>query len=173
MARPDDAATGKHDTAGEHADGDKDDADKDDWGWTEDPDAPKTVEATLDAMGADLRKLTRSSLIATLGVALVLLLVEANAGAGFKVTTGFLLGGGLATVNLWILAGGYFAVVDQRATIPRVLLSTVGSLAALLGVALWIILSHPEWSLGFGLGLAVPALGGILYALQNKAPNQP
>lgn len=149
------------------------DDDKDDWGWTEDPDAPKGVDATLDAMGADLRKLTRSSLIATLGVALVLVLVEANAGNGFNVTTGFVLGGGLATLNLWILAGGYFAIVDQRATIPRVLLSTVGSLGVLLGVALWIILSHPEWSLGFGLGLAVPALGGILYALQNKAPNQP
>ncbi len=142
--------------------------------WHVDPDAPVGVDATLDAMGADLRKLTRSSLIATVGVALVLFLVELAAageqGSGFNVTKGFVVGGGLATVNLWVLAGGYFAIVDQRATAARVLLATVGSLALLLGVALWIVLVRREWSVGFGLGLAVPALGGIVYAVTNKPP---
>lgn len=144
----------------------------DDDTWHVDPDAPKTVDATLDAMGADLRKLTRSSLIATVGVAVVIAIVEAVGSGEFNVTKGFLLGGGLATINLWILAGGYFAIVDKRATAARVLLATVGSLTVLLGVALWIVLFHRAWSVGFGLGLAVPALGGILYAVQNKPPNQ-
>lgn len=145
-----------------------DDADDD---WHVDPDAPQGVQATLDAMGQDLRKLTRSSLIATVGVALVLFLVElGTGGAGFNVTKGFVVGGGLATVNLWVLAGGYFAIVDQRATAARVLLATVGSLALLLGVALWIVLVKRDWSVGFGLGLAVPALGGIVYAATHKPP---
>jgi hypothetical protein len=135
-----------------------------------DPDAPQGVQATLDAMGKDMRRLTRSSLIATVGVAVVIAIVEAAAGHGFAVTKGFLLGGCLATANLWVLAGGYFAIVDGRATGPRVLLAAVGSLALLLGAATWVVFFRSTWSVGFGLGLAVPALGGILYALQNKPP---
>ncbi len=129
--------------------------------------APKTVDGKLDKMGADLRRLTRSSLIATLGVALLFALTDASAGHGFANTTGFVVGGGLATLNLWMLAGGFFAVIDGRAVAIRVILSTVGSMSVLFGVALYVIFAHREWTLGFAVGLTVPALGGILYAFEN------
>jgi hypothetical protein len=136
--------------------------------WHEDPDAPKTTEGRLDAMGKDLRRLTRESLFSTVAVAVVIGLLEAWNRAGFPHSKGFLLGGTLATLNLWILAGGYFAIVDGRAVLPRVALAAVGSLTALLGVAIAIVFLQPTWALGFGLGLAVPALGGILHALRGE-----
>lgn len=133
----------------------------------EDPDAPQGTQATLDAMSKDLRRLTRASLIATVGAALLIGIVEGAVGHGFNVSTGFVLGALLATMNLWVLAGGYFAIVDGRATGPRLVLAAVGSLSLLLGAALWVVLFRQQWSVGFGLGLAVPALGGIVYAVQN------
>jgi hypothetical protein len=162
MVEPDDA---NHDTDDGYDDRPDDDR------WTEDPNAPQGVDATLDAMVKDLRKLTRASAIATVGVALVLVIAEAANGGAFNVTRGFVVGAVLATMNLWVLAGGYFAIVDRRATALRVLLATVGSLTLLLGVALWIVVARREWSVGFGLGLAVPALGGIVDAQQNQPPH--
>jgi hypothetical protein len=138
--------------------------------WHEDDTAPKTTQGRLEQMGRELRRLTRESLAATLAVAVLIGLLEAWNGAGFPHSTGFLLGGGLATVNLWLLAGGYFAVVDGRAVLPRVALAAVGSLSTLLGVAVWVVFSHPEWALGFGVGLAVPALGGIIHGVRGEQP---
>jgi hypothetical protein len=136
--------------------------------WHEDPDAPTTTEGRLDAMGKDLRRLTRESLCSTVVVAAVIALLEAWNGAGFPHSTGFVLGGTLATVNLWILAGGYFAIVDGRTVLPRVALAAVGSLTVLLGVAVAVVFLRPAWALGFGLGLAVPALGGIVHGLRGE-----
>ncbi|MBM4280693.1 MAG: hypothetical protein FJ137_07990 [Deltaproteobacteria bacterium] len=138
--------------------------------WHEDETAPKTTQGRLAQMGRALRRLTRECLAATLAVAVLIGLLEAWNGVGFPHSTGFLLGGGLATVNLWLLAGGYFAVVDGRAALPRVALAAVGSLSTLLAVAVWVVFSHPAWALGFGVGLAVPALGGIIHGLRGEQP---
>lgn len=163
MTAPDDHGIGDGlDDARSDGDG-YDDGDE----WHVDPDAPQGVKATLDVMGADLRKLTSSSLIATVGIAVALAIAEAAAGKGFNLTSGFVVGGVLATANLWVLAGGYFAIVDQRATNARVVLATVGSLALLLAVAMWIVMFQQAWTVGFGLGLAVPAVGGLVYALRK------
>jgi hypothetical protein len=137
--------------------------------WHEDPDAPTTTEGRLDAMGRELRRLTAESLASTLVVAVVIALLEAWNGAGFPHSKGFLLGGTLATLNLWILAGGYCAIVDGRAVLPRVALAAVGSLTVLLAVAIAVVFLQSSWALGFGLGLAVPALGGIVHGLRTKA----
>jgi hypothetical protein len=136
--------------------------------WHEDPAAPKTTAGRLDQMGRDLRRLTRESLGATVLVAVLFALLEAWNGQGYPHTTGFFIGGALATLNLWLLAGGYFAVVDGRAVLPRVALAAVGSLSVLLLVAVWIVFTHHTWALGFGIGLAVPALGGIVHALRAE-----
>jgi hypothetical protein len=136
--------------------------------WHEDPTAPTTTGERLDQMGRDLRRLTRESLLSTVAVAALIALIEAWNGAGFPHTTGFLIGGALASLNLWILAGGYFAIVDGRAVLPRVALAAVGSLSVLLLVAVWIVFTHHAWALGFGIGLAVPALGGIVHALRSE-----
>ncbi|HEY1101226.1 MAG TPA: hypothetical protein VGF99_19960, partial [Myxococcota bacterium] len=101
--------------------------------------APKTPEGRVNKMSAELRRLTRNSLLATIGVALLFAITDAAAGHGFDNTTGFVVGGGLATLNLWMLAGGFFAVVDGRAVAARVLLATLGSMGVLFGVALWVI----------------------------------
>jgi|GEM_PF-1260778 len=130
--------------------------------------ASPTVEGKLDAMGKDLRHLTRSSLTATAAVAVLLFLTDLWHGHGFSTTVGFVVGGSLATLNLWILAGGYFAIVDQRAAVPRLLLAFVGSMVVMFGFGLFVIFAKREWTLGFALGLAVPALGGILYGVQKE-----
>ena len=132
--------------------------------------APPTVEGKLDVMGEDLRRLTRTSLLTTAAVAFLLLLTDAWHGQGFSTTVGFAVGGGLATLNLWILAGGYFAVIDQRAVVARVLLAVVGSMVVMFGVALYVVLARREWTLGFTLGIATPALSGIFYGLQKRPP---
>ena len=146
----------------------------DDWGkgWGKDEfyvdeTASPTVEGKLDAMGRDLRHLTRASLLATAAVAVLLALTDLWHGHGFDTTVGFVVGGSLATLNLWILAGGYFAIVDQRAAVPRLLLAFIGSMVVMFGVALFVIFAKRQWTLGFALGLAVPALGGILYGVQK------
>lgn len=130
--------------------------------------APPTVEGKLHVMGQDLRRLIRTSLATTVGVALLIGLMDLWHGHGFSTTTGFLVGGGLATLNLWVLAGGYFAVVDQRAVVPRLLFAFTGSMVLMFGVALYIVLAKREWTLGFALGVAVPALSGIFYGLQKR-----
>ena len=140
----------------------------DDWGFTVDETAPPTIEGKLTQMGKDLRQLTRASLLATLLVAAMLFVAELSRGDGFPHTTGFVVGGALATCNLWILAGGYFAIIDQRAMLLRVLLAATGSLVVLLGTALYILTVHREWTIGFALGLSIPALGGIVYAVQKN-----
>ena len=142
--------------------------DDDDWGFTEDPTAPTTVEGKLAQMGQDLRQLTRAMLVATAFVGLLIFGVEQHLGHGFGTSVGFVVGGVLATVNLWILAGGWFALIDQRAMLPRVLLAATGSLVVLLGAALYILTAHRELVLGFAFGLSMPALGGILYGVQKS-----
>ena len=130
--------------------------------------APKTIDGKLDKMGAELRRLTRNSLMATLGVALLFLITDASSGHGYANTTGFVVGAGFATLNLWMLAGGYFAVVDGRAVAIRVVLSVVGAMVVLFGVALYVIFAHREWTIGFAVGLTVPALGGIVHAFDKR-----
>jgi hypothetical protein len=130
--------------------------------------APPTVEGKLGVMAQDLRRLMRTSLATTLGVAFLIGLMDLWHGHGYSTTTGFLVGGGLATLNLWVLAGGYFAVVEQRAVVPRLLFAFTGSMVLMFGVALYVVLARREWTLGFALGVAVPALAGILYGLQKR-----
>ncbi len=139
----------------------------DDWGWHEDPTAEKTVDGKLNQMGRELRQLTAASLVATLIVAAAVGVVEHLQGNGFPNTCGFVVGGVLAIVNLWILAGGYFALIDRRALTLRVLLAALGSLVVLLGAGLYLLAAHRSWTVGFATGLTIPALGGILHAFRR------
>lgn len=130
--------------------------------------APKTVEGKLFVMATDLRRLLRTSLATTAAVAACIGLVEGWSGHGFGTTVGFLVGGGLATLNLWVLAGGYFAVVQGRAVVPRMLMALTSSMILMFGVALFVVVAKREWTLGFALGAAVPALSGLIYGLQKR-----
>jgi hypothetical protein len=130
--------------------------------------APQTVEGKLFVMAADLRRLLRTSLATTAAVAALIGLFDLWYGHGFGTTVGFLVGGGLATLNLWVLAGGYFAVVEGRAVVPRMLLALTSSMILMFGVALFVVVAKREWTLGFALGAAVPALSGLVYGLQKR-----
>ena len=137
-------------------------------GYLFDETAPPTVDGKLNKMGEELRHLTRASFKATLVVGAVLALSDAWNSVGFHNTIGFLVGGLLATINLWILAGGFFAVVDGRVVVPRLLLSVLGSMGVMFGVGLYVVFAHRAWTLGFALGVAVPAAGGVLYAFEKE-----
>jgi hypothetical protein len=144
-----------------------------DAGYIPDPDAPATPAATIEVMAAELRQLTRASLVATLAVALAFFLFDWSRGAGFENTRGFVVGGLIATANLWMVAGGWFALVERRAEVPRMLLGVGGGFAVLLLVAFYVVFYRRAWTVGFGLGLAVPALGGVLHGMWMTRNQQP
>ncbi len=104
----------------------------------------------------------------TVAAGLLLFLTDLWNQQGYATTTGFLVGAVLATVNLWILAGGYFAMVDGRAVLPRLMLACIGSMVVMFGVALFVIVAKHEWTLGFSLGIALPALSGIVHGLTRS-----
>jgi hypothetical protein len=67
-----------------------------------------------------------------------------------------------------MLAGGFYAAMGGRFQVTRALLGFVGSFASLVFLAFWVIFWHRAWTLGFALGLATPALSGLVYARWQK-----
>lgn len=133
-----------------------------------DPDAPPTVEGRVDQAQGELRKLLGASALATALMGSAVLVFDLLRGGGFAHTTGYLLGAAVATLNLWLLSGGFFALMrgyasGERAAAVRALLAFGGSFVGLVLLCFWVVVAHREWSLGFALGLATPALAGILY----------
>lgn len=153
--------------AGEAGAGEDGDAATDDE-YQPDPDAPPTVEGRVEQAQGELRKLLGASALATALMGSGVLLFDLLRGGGFANTTGFLLGAAVATLNLWLLSGGFFALMrgyasGERSTALRALLAFGGSFLGLVLLCFWVVLAHREWSLGFAVGLATPALAGILY----------
>ncbi len=133
-----------------------------------DPDAPPTVEGRVDQARGELAKLLRASAIATAILGSVIVVIDVLRGAGFATTTGYLLGAAVATLNLWLLSGGFFALMRGSAGAEgqagwRALLAFGGSFVALVLLCFWVVLARRELSIGFAIGLATPALAGILY----------
>lgn len=133
-----------------------------------DPDAPPTVEGRVDQARGELRKLLVASGIATALMGSAVLIFDLVRGQGLNHTTGYVLGAAVATLNLWLLSGGFFALMrghatGERTTALRALLAFGGSFLGLVLLCFWVVLTHREWSLGFALGLSTPALAGILY----------
>ncbi len=146
-------------------DGDAPPADDD---YLPDPDAPPTVEGRVDQARGELNKLLVASAIATALMGSAVLIFDLVRGGGIPNTLGYLLGAAVATLNLWLLSGGFFALMrgyasEDRAGAWRALLAFGGSFVGLVLLCFWVILARREWSLGFALGLATPALAGILY----------
>lgn len=133
-----------------------------------DPDAPPTVEGRVDQARGELGKLLRASAIATAALGSVIVVIDVVRGAGFATTTGYVIGAAVATLNLWLLSGGFFALMRGYAGADgkagwRALLAFGGSFVALILLCFWVVLARREWSIGFAIGLATPALAGILY----------
>jgi hypothetical protein len=111
----------------------------------------------------ELRKLLVASAMATALMGSLVLAFDLVRGQGFDHTVGFLVGSGVATLNLWLLSGGFFALMRGEPASLRALLAFGGSFIGLVLLCFWVILVRREWTLGFALGLATPALAGILY----------
>jgi hypothetical protein len=138
-------------------------------GFQEDPDAAPTAEGRVEQAVGELKKLLRAALLATAGTGALVALWDAVRGHGsFPTTLGFLLGAGLATLNLRVLAGGYFAILRGEGASLRALLAFGGSFFGLVLVAFYVVMAHRDWTLGFALGLTTPALAGILYGRTLK-----
>lgn len=133
-----------------------------------DPDAPPTTEGRVAQASVELSKLLAASAIATALMGSLVLIFDLVRGQGFAHTTGYLIGAAAATLNLWLLSGGFFALMRghagaDRQAAWRALLAFGGSFVGLVLLCLWVVLSRREWSLGFALGLATPALAGVIY----------
>ncbi|MBI1949014.1 MAG: hypothetical protein HYS27_25220 [Deltaproteobacteria bacterium] len=133
-----------------------------------DPDAPPDVEGRVAQAQGELHKLLRASAIATASLGAAVLIFDLVKGGGFDTTVGYLLGAAVATLNLWLLSGGFFALMRGHAGVDgkaswRALLAFGGSFVGLILLCFWVVMTHREWSVGFAIGLATPALAGILY----------
>lgn len=136
----------------------------DDDGYQPDPDAPPDFAGRVAQATGELRKLLRASFVATLGMGALVGLWDVVRGTeGLATTAGFLLGAGMATLNLWLLAGGFFAMLRGEGASLRTLLAFGASFLGLVLVAFYVVMAHRDWTLGFALGLTTPAVAGILY----------
>lgn len=139
-------------------------APSDDDGWLPDPDAPPTDEGKREQAVLEMQRLLLASLQATgLGAAL-LFTVDLVRGVGFALTKGFVLGALLASLNLWLLASGILQLARGPAATLRGFVTLSASFVALVLCAAWVVFFERGWTVGFALGLAIPALGGLLYA---------
>lgn len=173
MSHDDERTRGNADNAADNAAGidavidtenDPDTAPDDADGYRPDPDAPPTVEGRVAQAAGELSKLLRASFVATCAIGALVAVAEVVLGkAGFPTTWGYLVGAGLATVNLWLLGGGFFAIMRGEAATLRALLAFGGSFIAMVLFALFVVMARREWTLGFALGLATPAVAGVLY----------
>ncbi len=128
-----------------------------------DEDAAPTPEGRVAQATGELKKLLAASAAATVLMGAAVAAVDAWRAAGFHNTAGYLVGAAVATLNLVLLAGGWFQVMRGQGTSARALVAFLGSFLALVLLAAWVVLAHRAWTLGFALGLTTPALAGILY----------
>ena len=136
--------------------------------YKEDPDAAPTVEGRVQQAMVEMRKLLKSALFATLGMGLLIAVWDVAKGQSFDNLVGFLIGAATATLNLWLLAGGFFAMMRGQAMSLRSLLAFGGSFLGLVLLAIFVVLARREWTFGFSLGLTTPAVAGILYSRTLK-----
>ena len=136
--------------------------------WQEDDSAPTTGAGRVALAGEELAELMRASLWGTALLAAAILIGEWSTGADHALSAGFVLGGTFATINLRLLAQGYLALLDEQRVLRRLALGFLGSVTLMAAVALYIVLYRREWTVGFGLGLGIPALGGLIFALRRR-----
>lgn len=136
--------------------------------YTVDPDAPKTEAEKAQAALRELDVMTRLALSITAlatGVAFVV--------GSAALAKGVLLGSAASILNLRVLAkAGWALLAGSSASKPgagkQALLGFLGSFALLIGAACFVAFVVPDWMLGFGLGLAMPAVVGVAWAMRRS-----
>lgn len=142
------------------------DAPHDDDEYQPDPDAAPTVEGRIAQARAEMRKLMRASLYATLVMGGAFLLWDLVKEPDLRNTLGYLCGAAAATLNMWSIGGAFYGIM--RETAGRSLLGILGSFLGLVILAVIVVLTHKEWVLGFAIGLTTPAVAGLFYARTLK-----
>ena len=142
------------------------DAQDEDWGYAPDPDAPSTTGDRLEAALDELRKLSLLSVIVTAVIGCGLYVLERMRGSDGSLTSGFLLGAGTALVNLVVLGRASLSLFAGSLRTTQALLGFGVSLALLVGASIWVVAFHRTWLSGFALGLASPAVVGVVYAVR-------
>jgi hypothetical protein len=131
-----------------------------------DPDAAPTVEGRIEQARAEMKKLMRASLYATLVMGAAFVAWDLVKGPDMRNTLGYLCGAGAATLNMWSIGGAFYGIM--RETAGRSLMGILGSFFGLVVLAVIVVLTHKEWVLGFAVGLTTPAVAGLFYARTLK-----
>ncbi|MBI5495559.1 MAG: hypothetical protein HY904_11090 [Deltaproteobacteria bacterium] len=125
--------------------------------------AARERQAMLGRAHHSARMLAYASLLCSAGAS-VLAWVLAPGPTAWGVTLGSLV----MTANLValsVLLGKVLLEEENRAFFGMLLL---GSFLALAGVSAWVVRSHQDMALGYGLGLSVPALAGMVFGLFRR-----
>lgn len=131
-----------------------------------DPDAAPTVEGRIEQARAEMKKLMRASLYATIVMGAAFVAWDLVKGPDMRNTLGYLCGAGAATLNMWSIGGAFYGIM--RETAGRSLMGILGSFFGLVVLAVIVVLTHKEWVLGFAVGLTTPAVAGLFYARTLK-----
>lgn len=130
--------------------------------WEPTPEMPR--EERDKKVAADMNRLVWISLVVA---AALLLVVGAGALAGLAfcktLLPGLAIGCAVAIANLRLMGGGAVALFHKNAL--GALLGFGASFALLLGGAVFILKMNAAWMLGYGLGIALPALSGIVFGV--------
>lgn len=107
--------------------------------------------------------LTVSAALCTAGASLL-----AFALAPGTTAWGVLLGSLTMTANLYVLALllGKVLLQEENRGIFAMLLGS--SFLGLAGASAWVVKTYPDMALGFGLGLSVPAMAGMMFSLFRR-----
>lgn len=128
-----------------------------------DPDAPTTDEGKQQLAEKELDAVTKLALsIAALATGLALVVGSASFGKGV------LLGSIAAVVNLRVLAKAGWGLLSGKAKGGSVLVGFLASFGFLIAASAFVAFVKPDWVLGFGAGLALPALVGVVWATTRK-----
>lgn len=107
--------------------------------------------------------LTFSAALSTAGASLLAFVLAPGPTAW-----GVLMGSLVMTANLYVLALllGKVLLQEENRGIFAVLLGS--SFLCLAGASAWVVKTYPDLALGFGLGLSVPAMAGMVFSLFRR-----
>lgn len=112
---------------------------------------------------AEVARLTQYGVVlSVLAASLGLLAQMAGIPGAENFVPGLTVGCVVATINLRLLAQGAWSILSGEGVIAAIF-GFGFSLLLLVSTALWLVLAHASWLIGFGVGLGLPAAVGLWY----------